>query len=96
LWSAFGGDGPFNQGLAQLVDQRVLDHAGQWGAAIRLAQRLSGGTEKLLARCRIGVEESAVVLRLARKDQRLYSDIVARRHRQLAGLMGMTARVELA
>jgi exopolyphosphatase/guanosine-5'-triphosphate,3'-diphosphate pyrophosphatase len=96
LWSAFGGDGPFNEELAQLVDQRVLDHAGQWGAAIRLAQRLSGGTEKLLARCRIGLEEGNVVLRIARKDQRLYSDIVQRRHRQLASLMGGTARVELA
>ena len=96
LWSAFGGDGPFNQSLAQLVEQRVLDHAGQWGAAIRRAQRLSGGTEKLLERCRIGLEENEVVLRLARKDARLYSDIVARRHRQLANLMGLTARVELA
>nr|WP_314445553.1 Ppx/GppA family phosphatase [uncultured Sphingomonas sp.] len=95
LWSAFGGDGRFNEALAQLVDQRVLDHAGQWGAAIRLAQRLSGGTERLLARCRIGLEEGAVLLRLANKDQRLYSDIVARRHRQLASLMGLTARLEL-
>lgn len=93
LWSAFGGDGPFNPGLAQLVEQRVLDHAGQWGAAIRLAQRLSGGTERLLSRCRIGIEEGEVVLRLPSRDQRLYSDIVARRHRQLALLMGMTARV---
>jgi exopolyphosphatase/guanosine-5'-triphosphate,3'-diphosphate pyrophosphatase len=96
LWSAFGGDGPFNQALAQLVEQRVLDHAGQWGAAIRLAQRLSGGTERLLSRCRIGVEEDALVLQLARKDHGLYSDIVARRHRQLAGLMGTSARLELA
>jgi exopolyphosphatase/guanosine-5'-triphosphate,3'-diphosphate pyrophosphatase len=77
------------------VEQRVLDHAGQWGAAIRLAQRLSGGTEKLLERCRIALEENEVVLRLAKKDARLYSDIVARRHRQLANLMGLTARVEL-
>jgi exopolyphosphatase/guanosine-5'-triphosphate,3'-diphosphate pyrophosphatase len=96
LWSAFGGDGPFNPALAQLVEQRVLDHAGQWGAAIRLAQRLSGGTEKLLSRCRIEVEGEALVLQLARKDQGLYSDIVARRHRQLAGLMGTSARLELA
>jgi exopolyphosphatase/guanosine-5'-triphosphate,3'-diphosphate pyrophosphatase len=96
LWSAFGGEGPFNPALAQLVDERVLDHAGQWGAAIRLAQRLSGGTERLLSRCRIGVEDGAVVLRLGRKDQALYSDVTARRHRQLAGLMGCGARLELA
>ena len=96
LWSAFGGDGPFSPALAQLVEQRVLDHAGQWGAAIRLAQRLSGGTERLLSRCELGLEESAVVLRLQAKDRALYSDTVARRHRQLAGLMGSAARVEVA
>ena len=96
LWAAFGGDGPFNESLAELVDQRVLDHAGQWGAAIRLAQRLSGGTEKLLGRSRIGLEDGAVVLRLQRKDRGLYSDVVARRHKQLAGLMDMPARLELA
>lgn len=83
--------------LADGLDLKPLwDHAGQWGAAIRLAQRLSGGTEKLLARCRVALEEDAVLLRLARKDQRLYSDIVARRHRQLASSMGLAARVELS
>jgi exopolyphosphatase/guanosine-5'-triphosphate,3'-diphosphate pyrophosphatase len=49
LWSAFGGDGDFSSDLAELVDERVLDHAGRWGAAIRLAQRLSGGTERISA-----------------------------------------------
>lgn len=94
LWSAFGGEGPFNASLAQLVDERVLDHAGQWGAAIRLAQRLSGGTERLLSRCTIALEEGEIVLRLKPRDRGLYSDIVARRHRQLATLMGASARVE--
>ncbi|WP_300974225.1 Ppx/GppA family phosphatase [Sphingomonas sp. LHG3406-1] len=95
LWAAFGGDGPFNPALAQLVEQRVLDHAGRWGAAIRLAQRLSGGTERLLSRCSIALEEGEVVLRLKAKDRALYSDIAARRHRQLASLMGCGARLEV-
>ncbi|GAA4014678.1 exopolyphosphatase [Sphingomonas swuensis] len=94
LWSAFGGDGPFDGRLADLVEQRVLEHAGQWGAAIRLAQRLSGGTEKLLERTSVRLEEGEVVLSLTRKDRAIYSDVTARRHRQLAALMGYSARVE--
>lgn len=93
LWSAFGGDGSFSRELAELVDERVLEHAGRWGAAIRLAQRLSGGTERILGRSSIAAEEGAVVLRLQERDRGLYSDATARRHRQLAGLMGCEARV---
>jgi exopolyphosphatase/guanosine-5'-triphosphate,3'-diphosphate pyrophosphatase len=96
LWSAFGGDGDFSSDLAELVDERVLDHAGRWGAAIRLAQRLSGGTERILGRSSISVEEGAVLLRLQERDRGLYSDATARRHRQLAGLMGCDARVVVA
>ena len=95
LWGAFGGGGPFSPALAELVDARVLDHAGQWGAAIRLAQRLSGGTEKLLGRSTVTLEEDAVMLRMLTRDARLYSDAVGRRHRQLATLLGREARVEL-
>jgi exopolyphosphatase/guanosine-5'-triphosphate,3'-diphosphate pyrophosphatase len=95
LWAAFGGDGPFDRALADLVEQRVLEHAGRWGAAIRLAQRLSGGTEKLLGRTAVTLEDGAVVLRLKAGDRALYSDAAARRHRQLAALMGVEARLAL-
>ena len=95
LWTAFGGDGPFDPRLADLVEERVLDHAGQWGAAIRLAQRLSGGTEKLLGRTAIRLDGDEVVLALRARDRALYSDIAARRHRQLAASMNCTARLDL-
>ena len=63
----------------------------------QLGPAFRGRTElRTNAPIRQGVLEGDVVLRLARKDQRLYSDIVARRHRQLANLMGLTARLELA
>ena len=47
LNSAFGGE-IFDAALCELVEERVLEHADRWGAAIRLAQRLSGGTASLL------------------------------------------------
>ncbi|GAA4043070.1 exopolyphosphatase [Sphingomonas rosea] len=95
LWAAFGGEGSFSPELADLVDARVLDHAGQWGAALRLAQRLSGGTEKLLSRSAVSLDEGELVLHLKKKDAALYSDAVGRRHRQLAALMGASPRLEI-
>lgn len=96
LWAAFGGSGKFDPALADLVEERVLDHAGQWGAAIRLAQRLSGGTEKLLDRTTVRLDGDEVVLSLRARDRSLYSDAAARRHRQLAALMGCMARLEVS
>jgi exopolyphosphatase/guanosine-5'-triphosphate,3'-diphosphate pyrophosphatase len=89
----FSGAKGFDPKLADLVDERVLDHAARWGAAIRLAQRLSGGTEQLLGRTQIAVEGGSLLLRMKARDQALYSDATARRHRQLAALMGCEARV---
>jgi exopolyphosphatase/guanosine-5'-triphosphate,3'-diphosphate pyrophosphatase len=96
LWAVFGGDGEFAPRLAELVDERMLDHAERWGAAIRLAQRFSGGTEKLLSRTVARLEEGAVVLKLKSADRALYSDAAARRHRQLASMMRREARVEIS
>ena len=95
LWGAFGGEGPFAAGLAELADARVLDHAGQWVAAIRLGQRISGGTEKLLERSSLALEEDSVTLSIPARDAPFYSDVVARRHRQLAALLNREARVKL-
>jgi exopolyphosphatase/guanosine-5'-triphosphate,3'-diphosphate pyrophosphatase len=93
LWSVFGGSKGFDPKLADLVDERMLDHAARWGAAIRLAQRLSGGTEQLLGRTEVAVQGGALLLRMKARDRAIYSDAAARRHRQLAAMMGCEARV---
>jgi hypothetical protein len=41
------------------------------------------------------MEQGALVLRLQERDRALYSDATARRHRQLAGLMGSEARLQV-
>ncbi|MCA1653424.1 MAG: Ppx/GppA family phosphatase, partial [Sphingomonadales bacterium] len=53
LCTAFGGDGGFSPKLAALLRPGESNRAGAWGRAIRLAQRLSGGTENLLRKSRI-------------------------------------------
>lgn len=89
LCSAFGGDGAYDKAIGALVDQRVLDHADRWGRAIRLAQRLSGGTANILKRTSISIDGEQLVLRLKSDDAALYSDTVRKRLRQLAGALGL-------
>lgn len=95
LNSAFGGE-IFDAALCELVEERVLEHADRWGAAIRLAQRLSGGTASLLKRARISASEGHLVLTLKRSDSSLYSDAVRKRFRALAAMLGLDPVLELA
>jgi exopolyphosphatase/guanosine-5'-triphosphate,3'-diphosphate pyrophosphatase len=87
LCSAFGGDDSYDDQVGALVEQRVLDHADRWGRAIRLAQRLSGGTASLLRRTAISVEGEELVLRLDPSDRALFSDAVRKRFRQLGSVL---------
>ena len=96
LSSAFGGDGAYDNKIGSLLDERELEHADHWGRAIRLAQRLSGGTASLLKRSAVAADDGRLVLRLARKDRALYSDAVVKRHRQLASAMDLEPALDLA
>jgi len=66
-----------------------------WGRAIRLAQRLSGGTEALLRKTSIGLEPGRVVLSIPTRHQALYADSVDRRLHLLARALGRVADVRL-
>lgn len=95
LCSAFGGESGFPRGLASLIDVDEAERASLWGRAIRLAQRLSGGTEALLKRSAIALGPRTVTLTMPRRYRALYSDAVERRHRQLALAMKREPRLEL-
>ena len=64
-----------------------------WGRALRLAQRLSGGTETLLRKTSIGLAPGRVILSMPAKYRELYSDAVKRRLTQLAKALGRTVEV---
>jgi exopolyphosphatase/guanosine-5'-triphosphate,3'-diphosphate pyrophosphatase len=51
---------------------------------LRLAQRLSGGTEALLRKTCIAIEQRRLVLSIPAKQRELYTDPVARRLNSLA------------
>jgi len=93
LCSAFGGDGGFSPELMTLLRPGENERVSSWGRAIRLAQRLSGGTEALLRKTRITLEPGKIVLSLPQKHHELYADTVDRRLHGLARALGRVADV---
>ena len=88
LSSAFGGDGGFSKSLLVLLAPGENDRAIAWGRAIRLAQRLSGGTETLLRKSRVELTPRRITLTISPRFQALYAEAIERRLRQLAMSLG--------
>jgi len=84
LCSAFGGDGGFDPKLAALLKPGEAERVVSWGRALRLAQRLSGGTEALLRKTEIALAPGKIILTIPKKYRALYSEAVERRLVQLA------------
>ena len=95
LCSAFSGDSGFSPEMLTLLRPGEDARASAWGRAIRLAQRLGGGTEVLLRKTRIGLEPGRVLLSIPAKHHQLYADSVDRRLHQLARALGRVAEVRL-
>ncbi len=96
LCSAFGGDGGFSAGLAALLKPGEEGRVVAWGKALRLAQRLSGGTETLLRKTSIGLAPGLIVLTVPSRYRELYADAVERRLSQLAKALGRRGEVRFA
>lgn len=95
LCSAFGGDGGFDPEVAKLLKPVEVERVIAWGKALRLAQRLSGGTERLLLKTSIALLDDRLVLLIPDKYRQLYSEAVERRLVQLAKALGREAEVRL-
>jgi exopolyphosphatase / guanosine-5'-triphosphate,3'-diphosphate pyrophosphatase len=93
LCSAFSGDAGFSPEILTLLRPGEDARVSAWGRAIRLAQRLSGGTEALLRKTRIGLEPGRVVLSIPTRHHELYADSVDRRLHLLARALGRVADV---
>lgn len=92
LFSNFGGGGSLpNAAIAGLCAPRALERAAQWGLAMRLGQRLSGGVAEALERSFLSVRDGALRLALEQGDAALYGESVERRLKTLANAMGLKA-----
>ena len=96
LCSAFGGDGGFSARLAALIKDDELQRVIAWGRAIRLAQRISGGTEPLLRKTSIGLAAGRVLLTIPEKYRALYSEAIERRLVQLGKALDRKGEVRFA
>jgi exopolyphosphatase/guanosine-5'-triphosphate,3'-diphosphate pyrophosphatase len=96
LSSSFGRDRLPDPRLAELCTPADLNRAKQWGTAIRLAQRLSGGVGAVLGETSVAVEDGAVVLSLRKKQSALATGPVVKRLEQLGATLGCGADVRSA
>ena len=94
LWTSLGGSLSSPTPLLRLADPEALARATEWGMAMRLGQRLSGGLAGPLQRSRLSADGGVVRLHMPSADRGLYGEAVAKRHVALAQTMGL--RAELA
>jgi exopolyphosphatase/guanosine-5'-triphosphate,3'-diphosphate pyrophosphatase len=84
LWTSLGGGSGAPVCVAQLASPADLKRAVQWGLAMRLGQRLSGGVAGPLERSKLGEDGAALTLHLADNDLALYGEAVQKRHAALS------------
>lgn len=93
LFSAFGGGVARPAILQKLATTEDLLRAQNWGLAMRLGQRLSGGIAGPLEISRVAIKGEKLVLALSGETELLLGEAVERRHRQLAAVMGKTPEI---
>ena len=96
LYTAFGGDGGYDEKLASLLSLKDISRARAWGKAIRFAQRLSAGTAKILKKSQLGIEDDVIILTLPERERTLYSEAVMKRFDQLGQAMGKDLAVRFS
>ncbi|SKB55589.1 Ppx/GppA family phosphatase [Sphingopyxis flava] len=95
LHSGFGGNDADFPAMGALVGEDRSARARQWGLAIRLAQRLTGGLEAPLKGSAIARESDRVVLQLHPGWHHLAGESVERRLRSLAQALGAKPKLML-
>ena len=90
LWTSLGGGAGTPAPLESLASPGDLKRAVQWGMAMRLGQRLSGGVAGPLERSTLGEDGETLTLHLEGADVALYGEAVQKRHANLAAICERT------
>jgi exopolyphosphatase/guanosine-5'-triphosphate,3'-diphosphate pyrophosphatase len=95
LHHCFGGaaTAPVMATLERLCPPALISHARGWGLALRLGQRLTGGTAAALAASRLERDGNLLLLRLNPGHADLAGDAVLRRLKLLGGVLGLEHRL---
>lgn len=94
LHGNFGGGTGVPSLLGALAPAEILARATQWGLAIRLCQRLSGGAAGPLEGSSLSIRDGKIVLTLEPAYAGLAGEAIDRRLRQLGQAMGLDYRLE--
>jgi exopolyphosphatase/guanosine-5'-triphosphate,3'-diphosphate pyrophosphatase len=89
LYTSFGGGANIFAGGGKLASEEATQRAICWGLAMRLGQRLSGGTRNPLEQTRIRKSGDRLELVMAGDLTHLYGDAVAKRHGNLANKLNL-------
>jgi exopolyphosphatase / guanosine-5'-triphosphate,3'-diphosphate pyrophosphatase len=97
LFSCYGGSesDAASYPAAKLLTKEEWRHARIMGLALRLGQRLSGGTSGLLKRCKLNRRGKELLLTVAVEDKHLVGDVVERRLQTLGNALQVPARIEI-
>lgn len=97
LHFCFGGsnNAPVLALLAQLAPAPMLARARAWGLALRLGQRLTGGTAIALSASRLTRDGQSIVLHLAPAHAALLGDAVSRRLKLVGTALGLEPQMTL-
>ncbi len=97
LFACYGGsesDASANP-AASLLTPEGRRHARIMGLALRLGQRLSGGTSGLLKRCKLQRKGKELVLTVSAENKHLVGEVVERRLKALGNAMQMPSRIDI-
>jgi exopolyphosphatase/guanosine-5'-triphosphate,3'-diphosphate pyrophosphatase len=96
LYVCYGGKADKSpiRSMSPMLSDDAMKKAEVLGLALRLAQRISGGTEGILAKCDLTIQGDKVVLQVPRENAHLVSEVVERRLKNLAAAMGLGYTIE--
>jgi exopolyphosphatase/guanosine-5'-triphosphate,3'-diphosphate pyrophosphatase len=93
LSASFGRDKLPDPRIAQLCKDEEIKRAHQWGLAMRLGQRLSGGVGAVLKRSTLDIADGALRLAVQPSEEALVGDAVRRRLARLGEALELKTRV---
>ena len=96
LRSTFGRTKPINPRLAGLCSEEELVRAHEWGLALRLALRFSGGASPILKTSRLIHDGSSLRLLVPPSKAALVTEVVQRRLLELGDALGLGAVIAAA
>jgi exopolyphosphatase/guanosine-5'-triphosphate,3'-diphosphate pyrophosphatase len=96
LSANFGREGLPDDALGRLCSSSDLERARQWGFAMRLGQRLSGGVGSALELAKLRKNNRTIALSTTRSNSALVGPAVKKRLDKLAEELGCTSEVTTA